>query len=102
MGWIGGWQLSRRFVSVGCEPAQHEGRFTHYVVVQDNTTQCNALDIYVKMRGAYAPKEEVIRETSTVRTIIMDVGNQRVSHSPDVATVKQLPPHAQSPTNGNK
>jgi hypothetical protein len=76
--------------------AIEKGEFTDSVDVEDNSTRKDALDIALRMHGAYAPRDADPNQANGVRVIIMDMPRPRLP-------LGDLPPGADPtiPTNGN-
>ena len=53
--------------------ATDEGEFTDYVDLEDNNARFNALDAAFRLHGAYAPKEQITRESSVMHVLINDI-----------------------------
>jgi len=48
------------------------GKFKDFILLEDNTTRLNALDMALRIHGAYAPQEQITKEATSVRVIIVD------------------------------
>ena len=59
-----------------------DGKFTDWIDTDDNTTQLKALDIALRLQGAYPTKEQIMRDATSVRVIRIDVPRPR---PPEVA-----------------
>jgi|ERR1700739_8482 len=53
--------------------ATDEGEFTDYVDLEDNSARFNALDAAFRLHGAYAPKEQITRESAVMHVLINDI-----------------------------
>ena len=73
--------------------AVEKGEFTDHVELEDHDTQLKAIDMMLRMHGAYAPKDPKEAAQFGVKVVIVDIPRPQVGvWMPDVGPGDPLPP----------
>jgi hypothetical protein len=80
-----------------------DGKFTDFVDLEDHGTQMQAIDMMLKMHGAYAPKDPKEAAQFGVKVVIIDVPRpQHGVFMADIGPGDPLPPLPSDGSNGHK
>jgi hypothetical protein len=95
--------LAPKLTATTTKLAAEKGEFTDHVELEDQDTQLKAIDMMLRMHGAYAPKDPKEAAHFGVKVVIIDVPRPQVGvWMPDVGPGDPLPPLPSKGFNGHK
>ena len=95
--------LAPKLTATTTKLAVEKGEFTDHVELEDHDTQLKAIDMMLRMHGAYAPKDPKEAAQFGVKVVIIDVPRPPDGvYMPDVGPGDPLPPLPSNGSNGHK
>jgi len=92
--------LAPKLAATTTKLAVENGEFTDHVELEDQDTQLKAIDMMLRMHGAYAPKDPKEAAQFGVKVVMVDIPRPQVGvFMPDIGPGDPLPP---LPSNGFK